>query len=72
MANLQYTTLEGERWDTISNKAYGTPLLSDIIIAANPLVAITDVLPAGTLLEIPVQEIITEQTDADLLPPWKR
>lgn len=72
MANLQYTTLDGERWDTISNKAYGTPLLSDIIIAANPLVPITDVLPAGTLLEIPVQEIITEQMDADLLPPWKR
>jgi phage tail protein X len=72
MAVLQYTTLEGERWDSISQKAYGTPLLSNLIIEANPLIPISDVLPAGILLDIPVQEVITENMDPDLLPPWKR
>jgi hypothetical protein len=71
MATLQYTTLEGERWDNVAYKAYGNPGLSKILIEANPEVKISDVLTAGTILNIPVQEEVSVITAAELLPPWK-
>lgn len=70
MANLQYVTKEGERWDYISFKAFGNSGLSKLIIAANPNVPITDVLPAGVVLDIPIQEEETVLTNQELTPPW--
>jgi hypothetical protein len=72
MANTQYTVQDGERWDTISYKAYGRADLAHIIIAANPNVPITARLTGGTVLDIPILEDTAVKTDAELLPPWKR
>jgi hypothetical protein len=72
MDDLQYTTLEGQRWDTIANLAYGNPGLAKKIIEANPNVPVTDVLPAGVILNIPTSEEAEVLTDLTLLPPWKR
>jgi phage tail protein X len=71
MAVLQYTTLQNERWDNIAYKAYGNAGLSELLISANPEVSISDVLPPGTILNIPVQDQAVVLTDAELLPPWK-
>lgn len=72
MANTQYIVTEGERWDTIANKAYGSATAFAGIIAANPLVPITTRLPGGTVLIIPILEDNNILTDAESVPPWKR
>lgn len=72
MANIQYITTDGERWDTVAGKVYGNPGLSQGIIRANPLVPVTDKLTAGTVLEIPVLEEVEILTASDKLPIWKQ
>lgn len=67
----QYITLEGERWDTVSWKAYGSVELIPLIAAANPSVPITDRLLAGVTLIIPVIDSGDKVVDTNLLPPWK-
>lgn len=71
MATIQYTVTEGERWDNVSSIAYGTPFEIQRLIKANPNVPIQELIPGGTVLELPV---IDESIVADksLLPPWKR
>lgn len=65
-----YTTRQGDTWDNIAYRAYGDALAMQSIINANPQIPITDELPAGITLNVP---IIPEPTlDTDLLPPWKR
>jgi hypothetical protein len=72
MANTEYTVIEGERWDTISQKAYGKAGAFSGIIAANPLVPITTRLAGGIVLQIPIIEDNSLLTDLENLPPWKR
>lgn len=72
MAVTQYIVQEGERWDTIAHKAYGKPSLFQNIIAENPLVPITVRIAGGTVLNIPIIENNSVQTDKELLPPWKQ
>lgn len=50
---------------------YGDPLGYPRIIAANPHVAITPVLPSGLLLLIPVIEAEEARTEEDIAP-WLR
>lgn len=70
MADLQYVTREGERWDNIAFNAYGNAAMSKTIIQANPNVKITDILISGTVLNIPILEEELVLTDQELLPPW--
>jgi nucleoid-associated protein YgaU len=65
-----YTTIEGDRWDTVAHKAYGDVNRYLEIAEANRDVSLTDVLPAGLTLRIPV--IAEAELDTNLLPPWKR
>jgi len=78
---VEYITKEGERWDTIANKAYGDAVgydavnmqnYIDKIIQANPSVVISPVLAPGVRLLIPVLEDAEIEIDSELLPPWKR
>lgn len=65
-----YTTKAEERWDTVAFKAYGDPLRIKDIADANPNVPLRDLIPANTVLNVPV---IPEPTlDENLLAPWKR
>jgi len=70
---LIHITTEGERWDTIAYAWYGDAHRYAPIIAANPHVPITPVLPAGLRLNIPV---LARQSNNTLskqgLPPWMR
>lgn len=65
---LTHITTDGERWDQLAYKYYGDAYGFERIIAANPHVPITDTLPGGLRLAIP----IIESTDdlAKDLPPW--
>ncbi|QQJ05214.1 hypothetical protein HFQ69_23510 [Salmonella enterica subsp. enterica serovar Agona] len=68
---LEHITRDGERWDSLAWQYYGDPLGYPRIIAANPHVAITPVLPSGVLLLIPVIEAEDARTEEDIAP-WLR
>lgn len=70
MSYTQYTVTAPERWDNIAFKAYGDATKISVIIEANPTVRAQDVLPSGTVLNIPILE--TPTITASKLPPWKR
>lgn len=67
-----YTTVQGDRWDTIAYKAYGDANNFQAIISANSVEPIEDVFPGGVELLIPIIETQPNQVDESLLPPWKR
>jgi phage tail protein X len=66
----EYRTVEGDRWDTVSYKAYGDASKGNLILDANPFVKADAVLPGGLRLLIPVLEDEPQRTSN--LPPWKR
>jgi phage tail protein X len=72
MGNLSYTTTGGENWGMLSYKYYGDEGLFKLITDANPLVAITPILPAGITLAIPIVQPPDSSINAALLPAWKR
>lgn len=67
---LIHITSEGERWDQLANKYYGDPFAYERIIAENPHVPITECLPSGVRLLIPV--IQEPETMSEDLPPWMK
>ena len=59
----------GERWDLLAWRYYGDPTDYQMIIMANPGVAIEPVFEAGISLAVPiVQKSTVVSVD---LPPWK-
>lgn len=60
------------RWDNISDIVYGTPFKIHHLISANPLIAISPILPSGTVLIVPILSGFEIKSITDLLPPWKR
>lgn len=71
MPNTEYITTTGDRWDTVSFKAYGDASLYPKIQSANPFIPRIDTLQGGIHLQIPII-IDNTSTDESLLPPWKR
>nr|WP_195461667.1 tail protein X [Alistipes sp. D31t1_170403_E11] len=71
MESFNYTTVEGDRIDTLAAKFYGGNRGIAIIADANPGVPLSAVFPLGTVLVIPVVEDNDLTTNSDL-PPWKR
>ncbi|MCY1393523.1 Phage Tail Protein X [compost metagenome] len=70
MANyLTHITHEGERWDQLAQRYYADARRYLPIIQANPGVPITDALPAGLSLCIP---LLDAQPAIEDLPPWMR
>ena len=67
--NLTHITQAGERWDLIADAYYGDVTKMDLIIAANPNIAIRRALPGGLTLRIPILPEATE--DLSLKTPWR-
>ena len=67
---LLHVTQENERWDLLAHRYYGNALEFERIIAANPRIPITPVLPSGRVLSIPVIE--KADTLIEDLPPWMK
>lgn len=68
----EYVVKQGDRWDTVAQKAYGDSTLVSGIIDANPAVVVSAVLEPGVRLVIPILEEGDIIIDSELLPPWKR
>lgn len=67
---IEYTTLEGDRWDLIAFRMYGDAYAYEPIVAANPHVPVRPSIAAGVKLLIPVraQSVVADAS----VPPWKR
>lgn len=64
-----YSTVQGDTWDIISKKVYGTEFHTDVLLKANPEYGHILFFAADVQLTIP--EIEQTQRFADL-PPWKK
>lgn len=65
-----YITSEGDRWDSIADKAYGDVTKMDKIIDANPDLALVAEFRDGVTITLPI--IPESETQTSNLPPWKR
>ena len=65
-----YTTRQGDTWDVISKRVYGSEIYLHKLIAANFRYRAVAVFSDGVVLEVP--EVDTRQPDTDRLPVWKR
>lgn len=66
---MTYTTIQGDKWDSIAYKVYGDTKFTDVLIEANIEHRDIFIFSAGVVLDIP--EVETRITSDDL-PPWKR
>lgn len=66
---MNYETIQGDTWDIISLKMYGSEWHTDELIKSNPEHVEIVIFPYGVKLTIP--EIDTVEVFNDL-PPWKR
>lgn len=64
----RYRTLQGDTWDMIAYRCYGTEKMTSELIQANSEYADYVVFPAGLVLNIP-EEIIPATINT---PPWRR
>lgn len=65
-----YRTIQGDTWDIISYKNYGSEKYVDILIDANYKHRETVFFAAGVVLSLP--EINTNEKSNRNLPPWKK
>lgn len=66
---LLHVTREGERWDQLAFRYYGSAHRYEPITRANPNVPLSPTLPAGLTLRIPLLDAPPVTED---LPPWMR
>lgn len=64
----KYTTVQGDKWDSIAFNQMGTTDHTDKLMNANTKYRDIFIFPAGIVLEIPD---VSERSYDDL-PPWKR
>ncbi|WFR55352.1 tail protein X [Anaerocolumna sp. AGMB13025] len=63
-----YTTVQGDTWDLISYKVYGTSKHIGLLMQSNYNLLDTFIFSAG--IEIMVPELTEEETDE--LPDWRK
>lgn len=72
MESRNYTTISGDRWDSLAVRFYGNLKSISILTDANMNVPLSPVLDAGTRLIIPIIDDSNENVITENLPPWKR
>ena len=66
---MTITTVQGDMWDEVSERVYGSTQYTDALIAANPAHIRTYIFPSGVALDCPAVE---EAMPPNSLPPWKK
>lgn len=61
-------TVQGDMWDLISYRVYGTEAGVAALLEANPEMAAQFVLPGGVTVIVPDYEA----PKTTILPPWRR
>lgn len=64
---VKYTTVQGDTFDLLAYKAYGSEFLAHLIIQANPSYANVIIFDAGVILSLPkIKKELTAEK-----PPWR-
>lgn len=63
-----YTTIQGDMWDGIAKKLYGTEKAMNVLLEANQQYRSVVIFGAGIVLKVP--EYTAPKLDT--LPPWRR
>ena len=63
-----YTTIQGDCWDGIAKRLYGTEAAMNALLEANQDYNDITVFSAGVVLTVPEYEA----PRTNLLPPWRR
>lgn len=66
----QYQTIQGDMWDSIAKKVYGTEKAMELLMQANPEYLDTAVLGAGAILHLP--QFTAQEQENMMVPPWRR
>jgi phage tail protein X len=66
-----YTTVQGDKWDSIAYRQLGSVSHTDLLMRQNLAYHDLYIFPAGIVLELPEINATTDGT-ADTLPPWKQ
>lgn len=66
-----YTTVQGDTWDLISYKLFGSEVFTSELMALNYARRMITVFPSGILLSVPEIDTSAQTKELDL-PPWKR
>ena len=66
---MTYTTIQGDKWDSIAHNMLGSVYAVDKLMRANTEYIDVVIFPAGIVLEIPE---ITTTEKSHVLPPWKQ
>ena len=65
---MKYTTIQGDTWDMISYKVYGSEKYVGILMQAN--IELLDIFVFNSGVTIVAPEISTDEDELDL-PPWR-
>ena len=65
----EYQTIQGDTWDIIAVRVWGTESPTGVLIAANPAHAGTVIFPSNVKLNVPD---LPDPEPSDNLPPWRR
>ena len=63
-----YSTVQGDCWDGIAKRLYGTEAAMNVLLEANQDYNDITVFSAGVVLTVPEYEA----PRTNLLPPWRR
>lgn len=66
----QYQTIQGDMWDSIAKKVYGTEKAMELLMQANPEHLDTAVFGAGAILYLP--QFTAKEQESTMAPPWRR
>lgn len=69
---VRYTTIRGDRLDSIAYRNYGDPAAWRPILEANPTLPVLTVYDGGIELRIPVLSVRNDVVTRTALPPWKQ
>lgn len=70
MDSINYTAIQGDRWDVLAYKYYGSVKSMNILTDANPTVPVSWELMPGTNLIIPIMDDTNDSIITQNLPPW--
>lgn len=66
----QYQTIQGDMWDSIAKKVYGTEKAMELLMQTNPEYLDTAVFGAGAILHLP--QFTAQEQENTMVPPWRR
>lgn len=65
-----YQTVQGNMWDSIAKRAYGTETAMDQLMRANPDLLQVAVFGAGEIVLLP--QISAQEAASTAVPPWRK